>query len=302
MTIATDRRQLHRPPTSRDRSLRVAVGASHCRSFTVARERCISNLVVGLPSILGTYALVEWMEIAAYLCIAECLDPGQLSVADSIDVQHFRAVGEGADVVIDAVVRQVRGHRVWFDVRAHVDGLEVIYEAFRDDLARPLQLEDFDFTRHRKSSDRSKSSHLAYPFYLSTRDMARIGQLVLEGGRWNGRVLVPEDWVAQVTRGAHPLGRDAAAPGRGARLFLWPDVVGAGRAGRFAARRRRHGLGRARPVHPGAAAAGHGHRPQAPGARWGPLERQLGGAAAVPARGKAAGAGRCDGPLAPVSR
>lgn len=302
MTIATDRRQLHRPPTSRDRSLRVAVGASHCRSFTVARERCISNLVVGLPSILGTYALVEWMEIAAYLCIAECLDPGQLSVAESIDVQHFRAVGEGADVVIDAVVRQVRGHRVWFDVRGHVDGLEVIYEAFRDDLARPLQLEDFDFTRHRKSSDRSKSSHLAYPFYLSTRDMARIGQLVLEGGRWNGRVLVPEDWVAQVTRARTPsaetLPPQAAARGFSYGLMWWVLEEPADS-----------------PLAGGAMAWGvHGqyilvlprrdmviaHKRRVPdGGRWsvswvGP--RQFLRAARLLAQA------RCDGPLAPVSR
>lgn len=114
-----------RPPPTRDRPLRVAVGDSHRRSFTVAPERCIANLVAGLPAIMGTYALVEWMEIAAYLCIAECLDPDQLSVAESIDVQHVRAVGEGAEVFINAVVRQVLGHRVWFDIRACVDGVKV---------------------------------------------------------------------------------------------------------------------------------------------------------------------------------
>ena len=100
-----------------------------------------------------------------------------------------------------------------------------IYEAFRDDLARPLQLEDFDFARHRKSGDRSKSSHLSYPFFLSTRDMARIGQLVLEGGTWKGQVLVPEDWVAEVTRPGTPsaqmLPPRAAARGFSYGLMWW---------------------------------------------------------------------------------
>jgi predicted thioesterase len=113
------------PSSTRGRSLRVAVGDSHSRSFTVTRERCISNLVAGLPSIMGTYALVEWMEISAYLCIGECLDPDQLSVAESIDVRHYKAVGEGSEVFIEALVRQVLGHRVGFDIQAHVDGVKV---------------------------------------------------------------------------------------------------------------------------------------------------------------------------------
>jgi CubicO group peptidase (beta-lactamase class C family) len=74
-----------------------------------------------------------------------------------------------------------------------------IYRAFADDLATPLQLEDFSPARHARSGDARRSRHLAYPFYLSTRDMARLGYLMLRQGNWRGQQLVPAEWVEQIT-------------------------------------------------------------------------------------------------------
>ncbi|MFZ6760980.1 serine hydrolase domain-containing protein [Undibacterium sp. Ji50W] len=74
-----------------------------------------------------------------------------------------------------------------------------IFKAFAEDIAAPLQLEDFDLARHRLRGDSSQSRHLAYPFYFSTRDMARIGYLMLQQGNWRGRQIVPSAWVAKIT-------------------------------------------------------------------------------------------------------
>jgi CubicO group peptidase (beta-lactamase class C family) len=41
---------------------------------------------------------------------------------------------------------------------------------------------------------------------LRTRDYARIGQLVLNNGLWNGQQIVPADWIAQSTRPSAPGG------------------------------------------------------------------------------------------------
>lgn len=57
---------------------------------------------------------------------------------------------------------------------------------------------------------------------MTTRDYARIGQMIAQGGEWQGRQIVPRDWVAQSTRPQAPGGvgygyqwwiADGAAPG-----------------------------------------------------------------------------------------
>ena len=66
-----------------------------------------------------------------------------------------------------------------------------IYKAFDKDLARPLMLQDWNLSRHRRTGNASKSIHLAYHFNFSTRDMARLGELMQ---------LIPADWVEESTR------------------------------------------------------------------------------------------------------
>jgi CubicO group peptidase (beta-lactamase class C family) len=73
-----------------------------------------------------------------------------------------------------------------------------IYSAFAGDFANPLQLEDFDLSRHRRTGDLTRSEHAAYHFFLSTRDMARLGYLMLHQGSWRGKQLIPANWVAKI--------------------------------------------------------------------------------------------------------
>lgn len=74
-----------------------------------------------------------------------------------------------------------------------------IYDALESDLARPLGMQDFDRAAQQKSGDTTKSKYLAYHMWLSTRDMARLGHLMLRGGSWNGRQVIPADWVRRIT-------------------------------------------------------------------------------------------------------
>lgn len=74
-----------------------------------------------------------------------------------------------------------------------------IYDALETDLARPLGMQDFDRSRQRKSGDLNRSQHLAYHMWLSTRDMARVGLLMLREGEWAGKQIVSPAWVRRIT-------------------------------------------------------------------------------------------------------
>lgn len=82
---------------------------------------------------------------------------------------------------------------------AQLTGLSV-FEAFEKELAGPLGLEDFDMSRQRLMGYPDQSRYLAYHFFLSGRDMARIGLTMVRNGRWNDRQIVPEDWVRESTQ------------------------------------------------------------------------------------------------------
>ena len=66
-------------------------------------------------------------------------------------------------------------------------------------------MQDFDRALHRKDGDSTQSRYLAYHMHFSTRDMARLGYLMLRQGNWNGRQLVPADWVIESTRAFTPV-------------------------------------------------------------------------------------------------
>jgi CubicO group peptidase (beta-lactamase class C family) len=82
---------------------------------------------------------------------------------------------------------------------------QVIYDALERDLALPIGMQDFDRLEQRKSGDLKRSRYPAYHIWLSTRDMARIGYLMLRQGEWRGRQVIPGHWVKVITRAKTPV-------------------------------------------------------------------------------------------------
>ncbi len=73
-----------------------------------------------------------------------------------------------------------------------------IYDALEADLSIPLGFQDWDRSIHRKSGNLRQSVNPAYHMNLSTRDMARIGYLMLREGNWNGKQVIPRDWARRI--------------------------------------------------------------------------------------------------------
>jgi CubicO group peptidase (beta-lactamase class C family) len=57
-------------------------------------------------------------------------------------------------------------------------------------------MQDFDRARQKKTPG---AIHPEYAMYLSARDMARLGLLMLRGGDWNGTHILPAGWTKYLT-------------------------------------------------------------------------------------------------------
>lgn len=74
-----------------------------------------------------------------------------------------------------------------------------IFEALEAEIAVPLQMEDFT-AKNGWYVKGKESIHPAYPFRITARDMARFGLLMLRKGNWEGKQIIPEEWVEESTR------------------------------------------------------------------------------------------------------
>ncbi len=118
-----------------------------------------------------------------------------------------------------------------------------IYQEIEDQLAIPLGFQDWNIKNQKKKYKKNKSRYPAYHIYLSTRDMAKIGQLMLNEGEWNGKQIVSKEWIKKITTPVTPVdtvnkryGRDKSSPFQFSYGYMWwlvdnikhhPDFEGA---------------------------------------------------------------------------
>ena len=97
---------------------------------------------------------------------------------------------------------------------------KTVFAALDEELAQAAAVPGFRSARQRMMGFESRSRFLAYHLFLSARDMARLGLVMLRGGEWNGRQVVPAAWVKESTKERVP----GSAVGRGGELgygYLW---------------------------------------------------------------------------------
>lgn len=103
-----------------------------------------------------------------------------------------------------------------------------VYEEIELQLAIPLGMQDWNIKNQKRKINESKSRYSAYHMYFSTRDMAKIGQLMLNKGQWNGRQLISEKWIKQITSTVTPVetvnkryGRDVESKVQFSYGYMW---------------------------------------------------------------------------------
>lgn len=70
-----------------------------------------------------------------------------------------------------------------------------IFEAFDQNIAKPLRLQDFSKDLQTYVYEENRSKHKATLWQLSGRDLLKIGIMVLNKGKINGKQIIPEGWI-----------------------------------------------------------------------------------------------------------
>ncbi|MFK0165607.1 serine hydrolase domain-containing protein [Rhizobium sp. NPDC090279] len=83
-----------------------------------------------------------------------------------------------------------------------------IAEDFSRRIAIPLQMQDFR-PEHFYFKTISQSVHPAYKIRMSARDLARLGVLLVNGGRWHDGQIIPAEWISRSIVPYTDLGRGA---------------------------------------------------------------------------------------------
>ena len=100
-----------------------------------------------------------------------------------------------------------------------------IYDAVDSMIAKPLMMQDWKRSEQNKTVDTFNSYHPAYPMRFSTRDMARIGYLMLRNGQWHHRQITPKNWVRKITSVVTPFAPTKYRPANAAPQlgygYLW---------------------------------------------------------------------------------
>ena len=79
------------------------------------------------------------------------------------------------------------------------------------------------------------SSHPAYNVRISARDLARLGQLYLQQGEWNGAQIIPADWVEESTKAHSRTGQTGTYSGYGYMWWIAAEDFGDIKKGSFCA-------------------------------------------------------------------
>lgn len=96
-------------------------GLSARSTTTVRSENTAAAMGSGDLPVFATPAMVALMENAAMKAVAEHLPEGVTTVGAEMNTTHIKPSGVGASVTASAVLAEIEGRRLTFNVGAHDD-------------------------------------------------------------------------------------------------------------------------------------------------------------------------------------
>jgi fluoroacetyl-CoA thioesterase len=103
----------------------VPAGAKGKYEFVVTKKDLAGTMEPSLPPVLATAMMSLAMELAAMDALKSYLDPGEMSVGVTVNVQHSAATPEGWKVRAEAEVTKAEGRRIEYVVRAFDEKEEI---------------------------------------------------------------------------------------------------------------------------------------------------------------------------------
>ena len=99
---------------------------SYSEAFIVKETDCILEINSELPSVLGTYILVKWMETVSARLINKQIDTQkQMTMGKRVDIEHNGMAKLGEDVMIEATIVEQSKREVLFNVVAMLGEKEI---------------------------------------------------------------------------------------------------------------------------------------------------------------------------------
>lgn len=98
-------------------------GLTYTSKLTVTDNDTAIALGSGNLPVLATPRMMALMENAAMLCVADELFEGSTTVGGHIESSHLKPSKVGAEVSATATLTKVEGKKLYFDVKAEMDGV-----------------------------------------------------------------------------------------------------------------------------------------------------------------------------------
>ena len=99
----------------------VEAGAAASLDHVVGDADTAISVGSGDVEVLGTPVLVAWCEAATVAAVAPLIEPDQTTVGSVVHLEHLRPTPVGGAVTTKAVVTEVDGRQLTFDVTATDD-------------------------------------------------------------------------------------------------------------------------------------------------------------------------------------